>query len=168
MLGASRAAAEQLELRALSSTGWAPAGRHTRRLAVLAIAAVLIVGCELATPEAGTDSAPVGGRVLVIPVVNDSALPALLLVAEDRQPVGRAVGVASPPVVPPGATIEVRFHVPDSQTWAIFVNAGPDIGPLLLASDLRRCIGRVPIQIGVGRDGGPFWSTGREPSCVST
>lgn len=97
-------------------------------------------------------------RQLMIPVVNESNVPAQIIVAEDVPPPGKVVGIAQPNVVPPQTRLDVSFLVPDTNNWAIFVNPGPDMGPLLLASDLRGCFGRVGIEIGIGSRGDPYWS----------
>jgi hypothetical protein len=93
-----------------------------------------------------------GGRVWVIPVTNDAALPAVLSVAEDTGAQGRIVGTADPPRVAPGAG------------WAIFVNPGPETGPLILASDVPGgASGALPLHIQVARDGSPSVSAPAEP-----
>jgi hypothetical protein len=122
---------------------------------------LVLVGCE--SGEVGpTPADPLAGfvgRQLVIPVENSSALPARLIVAEDRSPIGRVVGIVQPSVIAPRTRVNVSFLVPESPDWAIFVNPGPEMGPLLLQSDLRGCIGRLPIEIGIDRTGSPFWSS---------
>ncbi len=51
---------------------------------------------------------------------------------------GRLVGTVTPNVVPAGATRDVTFALPakDSTGWAVFVNPGPDMGPLLMWTDV--------------------------------
>jgi len=105
-----------------------------------------------------------GGRVWVITVTNDAALPAVLSVAEDTGAQGRIVGTADPPRVAPGASAEVRFTVPPGTGWAIFVNPGPDTGPLILASDVPGgASGALPLDIHVARDGSPSVTAPGEP-----
>jgi len=105
-----------------------------------------------------------GGRVWVIPVTNDAALPAVLSVAEDTGAQGRIVGTADPPRVAPGASAEIRFTVPPGTGWAIFVNPGPETGPLILASDVPGgASGALPLHIQVARDGSPSVSAPAEP-----
>jgi hypothetical protein len=134
---------------------------------LLAVAATAILACDAAEPEPTPEV--MIGRQLIIPVANESALPALLIVAEDTSPVGRVVGIAEPHVVPPGSRVAVVFSVPDTRTWAIFVNPGqePGVGPLITAHDVRLCVGLVPIEIGVGRTGDVFWSMSGERSCLN-
>jgi len=105
-----------------------------------------------------------GDRVWVITVTNDAALPAVLSVAEDTGAQGRIVGTADPPRVAPGASAEVRFTVPPGTGWAIFVNPGPDTGPLILASDVPGgASGALPLDIHVARDGSPSVTAPGEP-----
>lgn len=102
-----------------------------------------------------------GSRIWVIPVANESNLPAVLAVAKFEGPMGEAVGRADPATVPPGATIDVTFTVPAGQGWAIFVNPGPNGGALITSSDvpLHRN-GRLPLTISVDAQGNPSVSGG--------
>jgi hypothetical protein len=62
--------------------------------------------------------------------------------------------------VAPHATVDVTFDVPAGRTWAIFVNPGPDRGPLITAADVPPgVVGRLPITIGIGPNGEP-WAQG--------
>ena len=73
--------------------------------------------------------------------------------AEDGQfGAGLVVGTTTPSVVLPGATVEVIFGVPPGTGWAIFVNPGPNMGPLILPNDLPEAIG-----IEIDREGNPSW-----------
>lgn len=151
----------------------------------MAIAALAVLACEAAIAPAATPTgapagaptpaptpapaaAPVAGRQLIFPVTNNSDQPAFLLVGEDTMPVTRAVGAADPAVVPPRSKRMVVFTVPDTRTWAIFVNPGqPNVGALIIAQDVHRCVGRVPIEIMVGGRGDAVWSSPGGPSCVT-
>ena len=98
---------------------------------------------------------PAGSREWVIPVENLSAEPARLLVAEDIPGIGQTVGTATPETVAAGATESVTFTVPPGDEWAIFVNPGPDRGPLILARDVPSdASGPLPLHISVGANGG--------------
>jgi hypothetical protein len=107
----------------------------------------------------GTLSNLGGSRQWIIVVQNDSDAPARLMVAVDEVPIGERVGTASPSTVDPGATTEVIFTVPSGgaeQNWAIFVNPGPELGPLILAGDVpRSAAGRLPLTIFIAADGTP-------------
>ena len=88
-------------------------------------------------PEAGP--VPPNARTWTVTAVNRSSDPATLFVAEEDENglLGPLVGSVSPNVVPPGATVQVTFLLPArGDGWSIFVNPGPDEGPLLLASDV--------------------------------
>ena len=105
---------------------------------------------------------PPGGRRWVVTVENQSPRPAQLFVAEDRSPMGRVVGTANPSIVPPGATVDVVFGVPQGGMWAIFVNPGPNIGALVVAPDVpREATGKMPFKIVVNADGSPWSPTAR-------
>ena len=123
-----------------------------RAVGVLVIAA-WVAGCgvvDIATPL------PPGSRQLVITVDNRSAKPAMIEVAEDASQKGPIVGIVSPNPIPPGATVDVVFGIPPTRTWAIFVNAGPDIGPLITAADVPQgALGKLPVKIVVNADGSP-------------
>jgi len=153
--------AELLEAR---PTGWFVGGRRLPVL-LLALATLLVAGCDFLEPD--RPQLPPGTRALIIPVENRSNVPAVLVVAEDRQPVGRAVGSAQPAAVPAGARIDVTFIVPNAPGWAIFVNPGPERGPLLLHTDLRNCTGRVPAFIEVRPGGEAQWGHGPDRGCLT-
>ena len=133
-------------------TGW---GRLTGTLAIV---------CSLAAcgvmPNPVADPLPEpGARRWIITVENMSAQPAALFVAEDVSPMGRSVGTVVPNSVPAGATQDVVFTVPPGQGWAIFVNPGPNLGPLILAQDVPPGVsGVLPLTIGIGPDGSPYAS----------
>ena len=99
---------------------------------------------------------PAGARRWTVTVDNKSSKPATLFVAEEdeRGLLGRLVGSVTPNVVPPGATVQVTFRLPASGVdgWSIFVNPGPDDGPLLLGTD-------VPLagEIHIDADGQVMW-----------
>ena len=68
--------------------------------------------------------------------MNKSSQPATLFVAEEDEQglLGRLVGSATPNVVPPSATVKVTFLLPaKGKDWAIFVNPGPNEGPVARA-----------------------------------
>jgi hypothetical protein len=125
-------------------------------LTTLALAA-LVVACSVVTAPP-----PPGSREWRMTVENQSHAPARLFVAEDLQQMGAMVGTAVPNTVPAGATQEVVFTVPPGDGWAIFVNPGPMLGPLILAGDVPPDVaGDLPISIGIGPDGSPYSSTER-------
>jgi hypothetical protein len=41
-------------------------------------------------------------------------------------------------MVPAGATVDVIFALPKGEGWSIFVNPGPDIGPLVIGREELR------------------------------
>lgn len=105
-----------------------------RRLAALALGATMaLAACSDAQVDAFLQP---DLRQLVITIRNDSPRAAVIFVAGGIKPIGPAVGTVEPATVPSGETIAVRFGVPHDGPWAIFVNPGPDVGPVLLASDL--------------------------------
>ena len=105
-----------------------------------------------------------GLRRWVIPVENQSARPVTVVVAEEGRQKGRTVGTTSPGVVPPGATVDVVFGVPPGRNWAVFVNAGPNIGSLISATDVPPAAqGELPLKITVGLDGNPSVSAPNQP-----
>jgi hypothetical protein len=128
--------------------------------------AVLLTLIVVACGSNGT--APPGSRQFIIPVENQSRLPASLFVAEYGSPMGRTVGTAVPTTVPPGLTLDVIFTVPTGEAWAIFVNPGPDSEELIGARDIPPGInGALPMSISVGEygdprvvPGGPGWFNG--------
>jgi hypothetical protein len=103
----------------------------------------------------GTLSNLGGSRQWIIVVQNDRDAPARLMVAEDELRIGDQVGTAKPATVAPRTTMEVTFTVPSGQgPWAIFVNPGPVLGPLILAGDVPiGAAGRLPLTILIGADG---------------
>jgi hypothetical protein len=120
------------------------------RILIALLVVIAASGCDYEPPV------PLGGRRWVLPVTNHSPRPATLIVAEDGPfGAGRAVGTVTPSVVLPGATVEVTFGVPPGTGWAIFVNPGPNMGPLLLPSDLPEATG-----IEIDREGNPGWMGG--------
>ena len=106
------------------------------------------------SPMAGP--VPPGARQWTVRVVNRSSRPATLFVADETEQglLGRLVGRATPNVVAPGSTVKVTFLLPakGSRAWSIFVNPGPNDGPLLLGTD-------VPLkgEIVVTADGQVGW-----------
>jgi predicted small secreted protein len=138
-----------------------------RRLPVLvvAITAFLATGCETVS-EFGPPVAGAGQRALIIPVENHSAQPAELVVAEAPTfGIGRSVGAAHPAAVPSGARVEVTFIVPNAPGWGIYGDPGGDRLLLLIASELERCTGQVPILIEIDRDGIWSWGGAMPPLC---
>jgi hypothetical protein len=132
---------------------WAPSAR-ARWLTSLAVIFIL-GGCGTGLLP-GDPALPPGSREWIISVDNQSAQPARLMVAEDTAPVGDLVGTANPAQVPPGTKQDVVFKVPPGQTWAIFVNPSPQLGPLILARDVPANVqGRLPLSIFVGPNGDP-------------
>lgn len=98
---------------------------------------------------------PPGARHWIIPVSNGGPAPAILLVAEDGPDgPGAIVGNVTPDTVPAGKSVDVDFDVPPGRTWAIFVNPGPDVGPLITATDVPPgAEGRLPLTIQVSAEG---------------
>ena len=96
------------------------------RRIVLGCALVALAGCGLVTPP------PPPGTVLVqLNVRNGSPVQATL---EVDLPSGAALeGAVQPPILAPGASADVAFHVPVSGAWTIAVN-GQD---LILSTDMR-------------------------------
>jgi len=85
-------------------------------------------------PDAGP--VPPNARPWTVTVVNKSAKPAALFVAEEDENGGmaRLVGSVTPNVVPPGVTAKVTFLLPAKgvEGWSIWVNPGdPDGGGLV-------------------------------------
>lgn len=145
--------------------------RRWRRVsaALVPVSAALICllpGCGMLDPAPFPKPAPVlepGARQWIITVENMSRKPANLFVAEDLGQMGQSVGIADPSMVPAGATQDVVFSVPPGQGWAIFVNPGPKMGPLILAQDVPpEAAGSLPIRIGIGPDGSPYSSMQRQ------
>lgn len=132
-------------------------GTH-RRPSAAALATLVLAGLLAACGVLNLPP-PAGSREWIITVDNQSGAPARLFVAEDEQPMGATVGTVVPNTVPAGATQEVVVTVPPGDGWAIFVNPGPMLGPLLLAGDVPpNFSGDLPIGIGIGPDGSPFAS----------
>jgi hypothetical protein len=139
----------------------------TARFPAIAFAVtVMLAGCGMGviTGDPARPAMPAGSREWIIEVDNQSAQPALLMVAEDTMPVGQLVGVADPPQVPPKTKQDVVFSVPPGQTWAIFVNPGPERGPLILAMDVPPdAEGRLPVAIVISPNGEPGAMSGDNP-----
>jgi hypothetical protein len=97
---------------------------------------------------------PPGGRSWKVTVVNKSSEPATLFVAEENKKglLGSLIGSVTPNVVPPGATVRVTFLLPAKgvEGWSIFVNPGPNDGPLIVGPDLP-----LAGQIHINEDGQP-------------
>src|SRR5688572_8989240 len=116
---------------------------------------LILGGCGMGVLP-GDPALPPGSREWIISVDNQSAQPARLMVAEDTAPVGDLVGTANPAQIPPGTQQDVVFKVPPGQTWAIFVNPSPQLGPLILARDVPAdAHGRLPLSIIVQANGDP-------------
>lgn len=131
----------------------------SQRSARVGLAVAVLLASQLAACDSIplAQQVPAGSREWIIPVTNGSDRPAILQVAEDgANGAGQQMGTATPERVPPGATVEVRFIVPSGDRWAIFVNAGPTMGPLILARDVpQAATGKLPLAISIGRDGSP-------------
>jgi hypothetical protein len=127
---------------------------HPARCLPVVLALVLLAGCG--AMGVGPDRAD-GARRLVVKVRNDSGQPATLVVAEGTTPMGRVIGATTPGIVPPGTTLDVVLAVPSGRDWAIFVNPGPERGPLVTAADVPDdADGPMPFQIGIEADGAPY------------
>lgn len=127
----------------------------SRVVGSVALALVLLVaaGCDFVRLD---PVLPPGSHGWTVKVINRSPRPATLVVAVDGpQGAGRVVGTANPAVVPPGTTVDVTFGLPPSDDWAIFVNPGPNMGPLLLPMDIPSVD-----WIEIGADGSPAWVGG--------
>lgn len=139
-------------------------GLSLRRRTAFAIAVtVMVAGCGTGVipGDPAGPAMPAGSREWIIEVDNQSAQPARLMVAEDTMPLGDLVGTANPPQVPPMTKQDVVFSVPPGETWAIFVNPGPNLGPLILARDVPPdAEGRLPVAIIVNPNGQPGASLG--------
>ncbi len=105
-------------------------------------------------PEAGP--VPTNARSWQIKVVNKSAKPATLFVAEEdeRGTMARLAGNVTPHVVPPGATVQVTLLLPAKGVdgWSIWVNPGPDLGGLVGWTDLA-----LGGEIYIGPEGQVGW-----------
>jgi hypothetical protein len=125
------------------------------------VIALALTGCGLLP----VDPLNPGARRWIIPVENRGNLPVFLAVAEDRSPMGNPVGTAQPNTIPPMASVDVVFTVPtDGLDWAIFVNPGPNRGPLVTARDVPPGVaGRLPLAISVGANGEPSVTVPNEP-----
>ena len=147
---------------------------------LLAIAA-LSVGCATgslpsatlptappAVVETGPVDPPVGERQLVIEISNHDDQPATVLVGEDREfPDNVPVGNAVPNTLPAYSTVRVLFTVPATDDWAIFLNPGPEQGPVISAFELGDCVGFVPIKISVDFGGGSQVTAAPLPACMN-
>ena len=124
------------------------------RTAISRLAAVAIVAMLSGCAGISNLTMPAGSREWTIPVENLSAQPVRLLAAEDIPGIGQTVGTAVPATVAVGASESVTFTVPPGDDWAIFVNPGPDRGPLILARDVPSdASGPLPLHISVGANG---------------
>ena len=140
--------------------------RKHKAASVARVLAVLLVATWLAACNAIDLGPPVPGgmRRWVIPVDNQSGRPARIDVAVDGAGMGRIVGTVSPNVVPAGATVDVVFGIPPGGGWAVFVNAGPNVGALIAASDVPPAAqGQLPLKIHVAADGSPSVEAPNQP-----
>jgi hypothetical protein len=137
------------------------AEHRPRQLVWGIVIALALTGCGILP----VDPLNPGARRWIIPVDNQGNLPAFLAVAEDENPIGDIVGTAVPNTIPPKTTVDVVFTVPpDGLNWAIFVNPGPNRGPLITAHDVPPGVaGRLPLAISVGPTGDPSVSAPGEP-----
>ena len=139
------------------------------RWVAVAVIAVIACNAEVTQTEPPAVSTPAEvpfvGRQLAMAVSNQSDRPARLIVGGEGD-LGRPLGIALPPVVQPHRRQEVVFTVPDTNNWAIWVNAGEGGGELISWREVRRCVGRVPIEINIAAGGGVSWG---QPgaSCVT-
>lgn len=126
--------------------------------------AVVLAGCQTVS-EILPFGVPPGGRELIVTVTNGSPRPATLMVGSDEMAgMPQAVGTANPATIAAGATVQVRFGVPAGTGWAIFVNPGPDHGPLVLAGDVPpNASGAMPFTIGVDSTGNTYAQVDRDP-----
>ncbi len=119
------------------------------RLAAVLAVVVVLAACSYLDPVLKP-----GFRQIVMTVENPSLRPATLFVAKDEQPMGAVVGTATPGTVPPGATMDVTFGIPPEPGWAIFVNPGPERGPMFTEHDVPPdAAGRAPFTIMIGEQG---------------
>ena len=136
--------------------GWLVSNRHADT--TTSGSTPQVEGSPGPTPRVKDDPDVPGGRLWTVKVVNRSPRPATLVVADETEAgdAGPLVGTVTPSVVPPGATVKVTFALPakGSTGWAIFVNPGPDTGPLLTWTD-------APLagEIRIGADGRYVWSS---------
>ena len=122
-----------------------------RRLVAIALLVASLAACEAASLIEGI---PDGGRRWVVTVQNDSARPAAVVVAEDDGGAGNVVGMANPAAVPPGQTIDVVLGIPSGRSWAIFLNPGPQRGPIVTPGDAPAdAVGKMPFTLHVDRNG---------------
>jgi hypothetical protein len=114
------------------------------------VLAVAVAACSVTDPLLRP-----GWRQLIVSVENESARPAVILVAEDGPTgMGKTVGTVEPGVVPPGATIDVTLGLPPEPNWGIFVNPNPKFGPVVASIDMPPgASGRVPITLNVSSSG---------------
>jgi hypothetical protein len=137
------------------------AGHRPREVIWRFVIAFALTGCGILP----VDPLNPGTRQWIIPVANESNLPVFLAVAEDSSPMGNPVGNAQPNTIPPKATVDVVFSVPPAGLdWAIFVNPGPNRGPLVTARDVPAGVaGRLPLAIFVDLNGEPSVRAPGEP-----
>ena len=87
--------------------------------------------------------------------MNKSSEPATLFVAEEKEQglLGRVRRVRTPNVMAAGATVKVTFLLPAKGTgWAIFVNPGPNEGPVGGPAEMS-----LPGQIYINQYGQQGW-----------
>jgi hypothetical protein len=136
------------------------ARRRALDLACRVAVAIALTGCGILP----VDPLDPDARRWIIPVQNQSNLPVIVAVAKDQGFMGKLMGRAEPNPVPPRSQVDVAFSVPQDQGWAIFVNPGPDRGPLIMPFDVPAGrTGRLPLMIFVNVDGEPSVSAPNEP-----
>jgi hypothetical protein len=144
-----------------------------RSILWLLLSALLVIGCSFLT---GPPPTPVptelepGARILVFQVTNNSDEDATLRVGMDNNfPANLPVGAVEPNIVPPHSSMPVVFHVPPTGAvgsgWAIFVNTRPDKGPMFIESELKNCVGAVPVEIVINEPLFPEFHR-QGPSCI--
>ncbi len=96
-----------------------------------------------------------GSHEIEIGITNNNTVPLSLVISNNAQVPGPAIGSAIPAVVEPHEAITVRLVVPSSMDWALFVVPGdpfPPNRPALTAHETQGCRGRVPIELTFGHD----------------
>jgi len=90
-------------------------------------------------------------------VTNDSPVAASLKIVNWAS--GAVVGNVTPPLIAPGARVQVVAEVPINMTgWGLYVDAGNGQGAVVFdGSDVLACTGDVPIEVDVSRAGQPSW-----------
>ena len=125
-----------------------------RRLAASRVASIVVLMVGVAT-MAGCEAVPaqfLGGEAILMEVANDGPRPVSLAVAApgDR---GLIRGSAEPALLAPRRTATVRFIVPPTEQWAIFVDASELMGSF----DVGRRRGAIPMGIEIAADGSLTW-----------